>query len=229
MGSLKNGLRKARGSLVQRILGKQFVYDYVRPAVVGGIDLGVTYRELGVRASDVVLDIGCGTGAILKQLGDFAAYVGVDTDGVALAHARRRAKKLALSDKTRFIEGIVDAALLEAVRPHVALLAGLLHHLPDEDSEALLRALSAQRGLRRVVTLDITLVPGKVFNNLLSVLDRGQYCRSPREYSALARLAGFNVEGKLIPAAPSNPRVLYWHMRLDKNMRANEAAGEQRA
>jgi len=215
MGELKQRRRTAGGTLAGRILGSQLVYDYVRPAVVGGIDLGTTYRELEVRAGDVVLDVGCGTGAILPRLGDFGAYVGVDTDAAALRHAERRARKLGLEGKTRFVEGIVDASLLAEVAPQVALLAGLLHHLADDECEGLLRALSAQPGLRRVVTLDITLVPGKVFNNLLSVLDRGQYCRSASEYSALARAAGFEVEGRLIPAAPNNARVLYWHMRLD--------------
>ena len=46
--------------LYQRILGDPFVYDRIRPLVVGGSDWSPLYRNLAVEPSDVILDVGCG-------------------------------------------------------------------------------------------------------------------------------------------------------------------------
>src|SRR5262245_24452170 len=77
-------------SLYDRVLGLPFVYNRVRPLVVGGIDMAPVYDRLGVRPTDTVLDVGCGTGVALEHLGAFAAYAGFDTDPRALRAARAR-------------------------------------------------------------------------------------------------------------------------------------------
>src|SRR3954470_15225895 len=75
-------------SLYQRLLGIPFVYDRVRPFVVGGIDMSPLFRNLQARRDDVILDVGCGTGMALDYLDGFAAYHGFDTDEVAIGFAR---------------------------------------------------------------------------------------------------------------------------------------------
>ncbi|MCU0682265.1 MAG: class I SAM-dependent methyltransferase [Polyangiaceae bacterium] len=200
-------------SLYQKILGLPFVYNRVRPLVVGGIDMAPVYGRLGAGAGDVVLDVGCGTGVALDFLGPVSAYVGVDTDPVALTFARERTAPPGV--EISFLEGLLAADEVERLRPHVAVLAGLLHHVDDAGCVELLRMLRRSDRLRRVVTLDITFLPHRFVNNLFSLLDRGQYCRHPGGYEALAREAGFDVEeGAVVPAGPRNRRVAYWSMIL---------------
>src|SRR5207244_492249 len=66
--------------LYERILGHPFVYDHVRPRVVGGIDMSPVYDRLGAGAGSSVLDIGCGTGDALNYLHAVERYVGIDLD-----------------------------------------------------------------------------------------------------------------------------------------------------
>ena len=200
-------------SIYSRILGLPIVYNVVRPLVVGGIDMAPVYQGLGCTAHDTVLDIGCGTGVALDYLTDFAAYVGVDNDPVALTAARKRTTTG--SGTVTFREGEVGSHELDEIQPDLAVLAGLLHHLDDEKAGALLSALAACPSLRRVTSVDITFVPNRLINNLLTVLDRGQYPRRPGGYAALADQNGFAVhESRQLWATPSNDRVIYWYMSL---------------
>src|SRR5580692_3816694 len=75
------------GGLYQRILGHPFVFNQVRPRLLGGIDMSPLYDRLrGERHT--ILDVGCGTGDALRYLEDFDAYVGYDTDPVAVEYMR---------------------------------------------------------------------------------------------------------------------------------------------
>jgi SAM-dependent methyltransferase len=76
--------------LYRTLLGSPFVYDQIRPRVVGGIDMAPLYAMLGSEAQRVVLDVGCGTGDALTHLTALDAYLGIDTDPVAIESARRR-------------------------------------------------------------------------------------------------------------------------------------------
>ena len=74
--------------LFKKLLGHPFVYDQVRPRVVGGIDMKPLYDLLGTQGRRKVLDVGCGTGDALKHLGDVEQYLGIDTDPIAIDAAR---------------------------------------------------------------------------------------------------------------------------------------------
>ena len=58
-------------AVYQRVMGHPFVYETVRPFVVGGVDNSPVWRDLDVGPDDVVVDIGCGTGDGLKHLSAF--------------------------------------------------------------------------------------------------------------------------------------------------------------
>ena len=63
-------------SLYQRLLGHPFVYNHIRPFVVGGVDWSPLYNNLEAGPEDVILDVGCGTGIAHDYLPGFAAYHG---------------------------------------------------------------------------------------------------------------------------------------------------------
>ena len=198
--------------LYRKILGHPFVYDQVRPRVVGGIDMRPLYELLPPEARRSILDVGCGTGDALKYLDDFESYLGVDTDEVAIAAATKRwghKPNVRFEARTLRAEDIVDLA------PTGVVLSGVLHHLTNAEAEGVLRLAAGSPRLARIVTSDIVFLPGKLFNNVMAMMDRGRFCRDPDAYAALARRAGLVVErGLTIASSPSNDRVRYHVMAL---------------
>jgi SAM-dependent methyltransferase len=199
-------------SLYQKILGHPFVYEQIRPRVVGGIDMRGLYEMLGPEGSKVVLDVGCGTGDALNYLDDFEQYFGVDNDPVAIEAAT---KKFGSRKGVKFECRTLRASDVAELSPTGVVLSGLLHHLTDEEGEGLLRMVAASPRLARIVTSDIVYLPGKHFNNLLARLDRGKYCRAPDGYTTIARRAGLAVEQEhVVASAPGSERVQYFLMAL---------------
>jgi SAM-dependent methyltransferase len=196
----------------RKLLGHPFVYDRIRPRVVGGIDMRQLYELLAGDASRVVLDVGCGTGDALNHLTGFDRYLGVDTDPVAIEAARARfGARSGVSFECRELH----AADVADLAPTGVVLSGVLHHLSNTDAEAVLRLASGSPRLVRVATSDIVFLPGAAFNNVLAMLDRGRFCRDPDAYAAVARRAGLEVDsGMIVGSAPDSDRVRYWIMAL---------------
>jgi len=199
-------------SWYRRILGVPFVYERVRPLVLGGIDTSPVYQLLQAGPEDTVLDVGCGTGVALRHLEGFSRYVGFDTDPIAVRHAREREGQR--PEVTFFDRALTEDDVREWV-PDLAVLSGLFHHLSDEDAIGLLRVLATSSRLRRVTTLDVSFFPHQLLNNLLTVLDRGQYPRRPEGYAHLAEAAGYEVEhGARYPSRRGGSPIGYWVMSL---------------
>lgn len=196
-------------SLYQTLLGHPFVYNHVRPFVVGGVDNTTAYRALGAGADDVVLDVGCGTGDAMNYLGDIAGYHGFDTDPVAIEFARKQAAKTNRG-RWQFEVGIVDRAVIDRLAPTRVMLCGLLHHLSDEQAVDLLRAAATASSVKRIATCDVVYLPGKHLSNLFAWLDRGRFVRNVAGYRSLIARAGLRiVEEKVVPSHPTNGRAEY--------------------
>lgn len=196
----------------RKLLGHPFVYDQVRPRVVGGIDMRPLYDLLSPEARRNVLDVGCGTGDALRYLGDFDGYLGIDTDRIAIDAARRRWEG---RPSVRFEARLLEAADIATFRPTGVVLSGVLHHLTNEQAVDVFRLVGESPHLSEIVTSDIVFLPGKLFNNLLAMMDRGRHCRAPDAYAGLARAAGLDVvSGETIESSPGNDRVQYFVMKL---------------
>jgi SAM-dependent methyltransferase len=204
--------------LFSKLLGHPFVYDQVRPRIVGGIDMKPLYDRLGGDGGKVVLDVGCGTGDALRHLGSIERYLGVDTDPVAIEAARRRyGDRPGVTFECRHLHAadVIDFA------PTGVVLSGVLHHLTNPEAEGVFRLALGSPALVRVVTADIVFLPGKLFNNVLAMMDRGRHCREPDAYASLARRAGLVVEeASTMEAAPGNDRVEYFVMSLSPRAHA---------
>jgi SAM-dependent methyltransferase len=200
-------------SLYQRVLGHPFVYNRVRPFVVGGIDWTPLYRHLAAGPGDVILDVGCGTGVAQDYLrgSGFVAYHGYDTDATAIAFARQNAG----GSHVEYVCSLVTPADLERIRPTRVVLGGLLHHLSDADAGALLTACARCPSVKRVATSDVVYLPGRHLSNLLAYFDRGKFVRSPAQYLALMRRSGFSVAAEeLVRSHPRNGKAWYFMTAL---------------
>jgi SAM-dependent methyltransferase len=199
-------------NLWRKLLGTPFVYDRIRPRVVGGIDMRPLYDLLTPAARRVVIDIGCGTGDALRYLDDFEKYLGVDTDEVAIDAARAR---YAGRSNVSFWARTLEPDHFTEIEPTGVVLSGVLHHMSNEIAESVLRMTTKSPALVRVVTSDIVFMPDMLFNNVMAMMDRGRFCRDPDAYIALARGAGLEVEqATTMSSRPDKGRVRYHVMAL---------------
>ena len=199
--------------LYQRLLGHPFVYDVIRPLAVGGIDWSGFYGRLGATANDVVLDIGCGTGAALGYLSSFRQYVGYDTDRRAVAAAQ---SKYPLRPEVEFVGEVCTEQDVERIAPTRVALCGLLHHLSDHEGIGLLRSIQRSPRLRRIVTSDIVFLDGERVSNALARLDRGRYCRRRDGYLALVEDSGLRVtDSAVVRCHPRRGIAKYFMMTIE--------------
>jgi len=204
-------------NLYQRVLGTAFVYNHVRPLVVGGIDMSPFYDRVQSSQSDVILDVGCGTGDALRYLTGFSSYRGIDTDDVAIRFASK-----AYGDRpgVSFSCQMCTTDDVARIQPSHVLLCGLLHHVSDDDALTLLSAMKASSKLKRIVTSDIVyLASDSVSNsvsNFLAGLDRGKFCRERGQFEDLVKQAGLTlVESDIVRSHPTRGLAKYLMMTIE--------------
>lgn len=178
-------------TLYDRILGNPWVYDKVRTFVVGGF---AAYQSafdwLELEDVDVLLDVGCGTGATFNFINHSGEYHGFDTDARAIETFRRKHAERNLQLYPRRL----TPEDMERILPTKGLLIGVLHHLDDAAVESLFDILARGRTLQKLVTLDTVYVRGQYANNILASLDRGRHVRTERRYRELMDSSSFSVE-----------------------------------
>ena len=170
------------------------------------------YESLESSAGDVIVDVGCGTGDALRYLTSFKAYYGFDIDARAIETARSRA--VGRPDVT-FEARQVTTEDLASLQPSLVILAGLLHHMDDEQAVRLLEELAASPSIRRIATQDVVFLPGERVSNLLARLDRGRFVREEGGYRALVERAGLQIEGlRIVRSHEQSGRAAYLIMTL---------------
>lgn len=158
-----------------------------------------------------VLEVGCSAGNVSDAFRRIPgiSYTGVDIDDAALAVARRR---FADCPHFRFLNlPLSYLASNETERYDYILLAGILHHVDDETSIALIRtSLSLLvRGGRLVVSEPEALAASDgLLMELFYRLEQGKYLRSRAAYEDLIQKAGGDVA--FSESRPVHPSAIPW-------------------
>jgi len=177
-----------------RLLRFQFFYDLYQ-LLVGG----VAYRNRLIKRIYnpevlTLVDLGCGTGAIIPLINSSTQYIGVDTSDEYLKKAKLRGGNCQLlrgdvSEKT-WTNGLMLSSNT------VATALGLFHHLDDQSLMGLLSNCSEILpvggllfSVDPVIVRDSSVVARWFANN-----DRGKFVRSPEELDFLLRKFGFKTQ-----------------------------------
>lgn len=168
---------------LQKILRNPAVFDFIQNLLRGD---QVRQYFVDHYAKPVpgarVLDIGCGTGELRPFLKD-CEYFGFDVDGRALERARGR-----FPDKTKFVLSDVSDIELPGGFFSIAIAAGVIHHLNDEQAGAMFRlAMHALQPGGRLCSFDMCDRGRGIFPTLMNKIDRGNFIRKESDYVRLAR------------------------------------------
>lgn len=177
MAQITSGIRAVLSNpkvydLFQNLMGahsvrQEFVSEHIRP--LNG------YR---------ILDIGCGTARILDYLPD-VEYHGFDLSRRYIDDATQR-----YGTRGHFKCALVEQTTLNEMEPFdIVLATGLLHHLGDEQVNALMGlAWSALKEGGRLITMDPCYATDQnVVSRFLVNRDRGLNVRDLAGYSSLAK------------------------------------------
>ncbi|MFL6246846.1 MAG: class I SAM-dependent methyltransferase [Thermoanaerobaculia bacterium] len=174
-----------RAGGVYKILERPGIYQRFQSLLGGPGALERFVREF-VRPADGarVLDVACGTGALLQYLPESVQYVGYDLNPDYIDAARRR-----YGSRGRFVCARVGEEPDEIATGtfDVVVAVAVLHHLSETDADHLLRmAARTLSSAGSCVTIDPTLHAGQGFiSKTLARLDRGGAVRSPESYRGL--------------------------------------------
>lgn len=126
-----------------------------------------------------VLDVGCGPGTNSSYFAQ-AEYVGVDINADYIATATKRFGR-------RFLLGdVADPAVLTSERFDCVFANSLMHHLDDDVTRRLLRAMSERvDNGGQVHILDLVLPSHRSMARLMARLDRGRFARPLDTWRAL--------------------------------------------
>ena len=169
------------------LLSNSQVYDFFQNRLLGGRKarewLAQNFWKL--KGGERVVDIGCGSGAVLEHL-PRADYLGID---ISKSYIDAGRKKYA-ANATFFLGTALD--FLNQNDSHLnntdlVLCNGLLHHLSDEQAREVLgisRQLLKPGG--RLVCLEATYLARQTrFSKWIVSTDRGRFVRSEQEWKNL--------------------------------------------
>jgi cyclopropane fatty-acyl-phospholipid synthase-like methyltransferase len=161
-------------------------------------------EHVQAQPGDRVLDLGCGTGALLEYLPSGVAYLGVDASNSYIDRARRR-----WLERGDFVR-----ADITTYRPaelyDIVIAYGVLHHLDDHQvgqTLELAREALAKHG-RALFAEPCRRTGQGIIESALMNHDRGHHIRTADHYAELARDSFAEVTADVVPGTYRVPFTL---------------------
>lgn len=185
---------------IRKILESPTIYQSFQ-TLVGANRLYKRFVQeiLKVQENDTILDIGCGTGELLKYFPNNISYkyIGIDLNEKYIEQARKRHK-----DKGTFFCGEISTTFqfdFEHKFDKIFAFA-LLHHLDDDIIDSMLQKvvkLLKPDGI--FCTIDPTFAPNQspIAKKIIS-MDRGQNVKSPENYTQTIEKVFNHVECEVL-------------------------------
>jgi len=169
---------------IRSILSKSGIYNFFQ-LIMGQKKDFKLFVETLIKPSigNKILDIGCGTAAILEFLPDIE-YVGFDICEEYIKTAREK-----FGSRGTFKCALIDYSNLEQFgKFDIVLLIGVLHHLDDAlANQIFLISRDILKDGGRLIAIEPTISKGQnIIAKILIKCDRGQNIRSPGGYKVLA-------------------------------------------
>ncbi|HEV7122507.1 MAG TPA: class I SAM-dependent methyltransferase [Rhodanobacter sp.] len=124
---------------VRRILSSSLFYDLFQ-TIVGAkrFRRRIVERYLRPQPGMHIIDVGCGTGAMLDYLPEGVRYYGFDLSHDYIEHAKNQ-----FGARGEFYcAGVADASELRLPKADLIIAIGLLHHLDDAEAIKLIRDIT---------------------------------------------------------------------------------------
>jgi SAM-dependent methyltransferase len=175
----------------RNLLASPALYTLFQRMVRGKGEKLYVLKHIRPQAGDRILDIGCGTGDILRHMPP-VEYVGFDMDEKLLVAARKN-----YGHRGSFFQGTLGYDVVANFAAFdIVVATGVLHHLNDSEAIELFKLGARLLKLgKRLVTLDGCYVPGQsaIARYILST-DRGRHVREAQSYLHLASQVFNRVE-----------------------------------
>lgn len=186
MGQITTGLRA--------ILSHPWIYDSFQN-IMGARKVRRNFSTAFIRTfpGNRLLDIGCGTAAILEFLPEDIDYCGYDINPDYITAAQVKFGK-----RGQFTCRLLEESEIARILPFdIAIAIGLLHHLDDDTARKVLHlARIALKPGGRFVSLDPVFAAGQnPIARFIISRDRGRNVRDEKGYLAIARHEFNIVEG----------------------------------
>ncbi len=177
-------------TVTKTIFDQPLLYG-ARRFFLGGWPFVQTLNLLDSQPSDFILDVGCGPGHMAEKI-RFKNYIGFDSDPRIIEVAQQRKITNAM-----FTLQTIEDYDFGRMKPHKAILSGVLHHLSDSEALYVLKKLG-ETVSGWIVTDDPVYSKYHFLSNVLCRLDRGEYVRTELEMLKLFEKTGLGIDKKLL-------------------------------
>ncbi|HYW71242.1 MAG TPA: class I SAM-dependent methyltransferase [Pyrinomonadaceae bacterium] len=200
---------------LNRLFTISAIYELFQQRVLGGNSARKWLAEnvWKLQGGETIVDIGCGSGTILKSLPGNISYCGLDISENYIRAARRN-----FSDRGTFFLGTLQDLLNQNAWPlnsaDLILCNGLLHHLGDADAlEVLELSKRLMKDDGRLICLEAVFLDRQTrLSKWFVSADRGRHVRSEAEWKKLISQAFSSYATRILTGLI---RIPYTHIIIE--------------